>query len=89
MLSRGRRQELAEINREADKRAANWAKAPIAQLVTSYLYDLKDRFKKQLSRDRVEQLAWSIEDSAQRGFDLTEDQVVKIHAYVDHLISKE
>lgn len=89
-LNPSQRAEAAEYTREANKRQANWNRCTNAKLVVTYLEVLAKQFKKALSRERVEQLAWQIESHCQEGGnDLDFEATLRIHAYVDNLISKE
>jgi hypothetical protein len=89
MLTPGRKQELAEIRRDADRRFANADRCPAAKLVVTYLEVLSAMSKNQLFKDRIDELAWNVEDQAQKGHDLTLETTKRIYAYVDALISKE
>lgn len=81
--------ETVEFNREADRRQANFAKCKFAKLVIVNLEVIAAQIKNQLSKDRIEELIWQIENNAQLGHDLDLETTLRIHAYVDNLISKE
>jgi hypothetical protein len=89
MLNQARRQELAEIRRDADRRKANVERAPHAMLLVTYLETFAAMTKRQLTKDRLEELAWTVEHLAQQGSDIDLETTLRIHAYVEALIAKE
>lgn len=77
--------ESVEVNHEAKRRARNYTKCPLSFATAEFLYRSIDRHP--FLRDRLEPLAWGIEDEAANGRAVSPEQATEVRNVVTQLIA--